>query len=93
MSVAGVEVDRLTQKAQYGNFSDSKGEVRQVSDPLMKRGLSPKDQRDPHNLSESRTVGALYYACATTLTTTPFGSRTKNRRTPHGSSVSGCTIS
>lgn len=28
-----------------------------------------------------------------TLTTVPSGSRTKNRRTPHGSSVSGCTIS
>jgi len=42
---------------------------------------------------DSRTFGALRYACATMLTTTPFGSRTKNRRTPHGSSVSGCTIS
>ena len=29
----------------------------------------------------------------TTLTTTPFGSRTKKRRGPHGSSVSGWTIS
>ena len=32
-------------------------------------------------------------ACPTTLTTTPCGSRTRNRRTPHGSWVSGCTTS
>lgn len=31
--------------------------------------------------------------CPRTLTTRPFGSRTKNRRTPHSSSCNGCTIS
>lgn len=31
--------------------------------------------------------------CAATLITCPSGLRTKNRRMPHGSSVSGCTIS
>lgn len=33
------------------------------------------------------------YLWPSTLTTRPLGSRTKNRRTPHSSSCSGCTIS
>jgi hypothetical protein len=52
----------------------------------------------PFNRSERRTyLGGLrasttpvdYDECCVTLMTAPFGSRTKNRRRPHSSSVSG----
>lgn len=42
---------------------------------------------------EIRTRAAAQSGCAATLMTLPSGARTKNRRTPLGSVVIGCTIS
>jgi len=42
-------------------------------------------------LKDAQVLGHYFGlgTCIITFTTIPFGSRTKNRRTPHGSSVSG----
>ncbi|MDX6620165.1 MAG: hypothetical protein QOK36_2551 [Gaiellales bacterium] len=56
------------------------------------------DKEQPGPASRAVALGAFLFRydmagksvmCVATLTTVPLGSRTKNRRMPHGSSVSG----
>lgn len=59
------------------------------ADSGMVGGSAPA-AADPDALGAAPLVQSRWF---TMLRTLPSGARTKNRRTPHGSVVSGCTIS
>ncbi|GAA4155883.1 hypothetical protein GCM10022286_05490 [Gryllotalpicola daejeonensis] len=57
--------------------------------PLAAPGMPAPSGAVPASARDANTCGIQW----ATLMTCPSGLRTKNRRMPHGSLVSGCTIS